>query len=185
MIATLIAIALTIAFFGWYLLAFNSLIAGRNRVDFAWSNVEVELTRRLDLIGNLVETVKGYATHEKATLENVIAARNAAAHIKGPEDASASQGGIAKAVASLFAVVEAYPQLKADENFRRLHAELVVTEDRIAERRGGYNAAVNEYRNQCEAFPSNIVAGLHDFPAKSFFDVPDDDVRTAPRVALT
>lgn len=184
MIATFIAVALTIAFFGWYLAAFNRLIGGRNRVDFSWSNVEVELTRRLDLIGNLVETVKGYAAHEKKTLESVIGARNAASKIKGPEDASASQGDVAKAVASLFAVVEAYPQLKADENFQKLHAELVETEDRIAERRAGYNVTVNDYRNMCQAFPSNIVAGLHDFPPKAFFDVPDDDVRTAPKVFL-
>lgn len=184
MIATFAAVFLAIAFFGWYLFAFNSLVAGRNRVDFTWANVEVELTRRLDLIGNLVETVKGYAAHEKKTLESVIAARNAASKIKGPEDAAASQCDVAKAVASLFAVVEAYPQLKADENFRKLHAELVETEDRIAERRGGYNAAVNEYRNMCEAFPSNIVAGLHEFPPKAFFDVPDDDVRTAPKVSI-
>lgn len=175
---------LALIFFGWYAGTYNGLVGARNGAEQSWANVEVELKRRLDLIGNLVETVKGYATHERETLEKVIAARGqgASAQGSGPAAANAAEGAITNALRGLLAVVENYPQLKADANFRELQSQLTETEDRIATRRNAYNGTANIYKNLCQQFPSVIVANLHAFQPMPFFDVPDELVAEAPKV---
>jgi LemA protein len=178
-------VVLAVIFFAWYAGTYNSLISARNATDQSWSNVEVDLTRRLDLIGNLVETVKGYAKHERETLEKVIAARGAAASASGPAAVSQAEGQITQALRGLLAVAEAYPELKADANFRALQEQLTQTEDRIAAVRSGYNSVARQYRDRCQSFPSMIVAGLHNFEPKPFFDVPDELVARAPQVSFS
>lgn len=185
MMATIMVIGISALFFFWYASTFNGLIASRNAAEQSWSNVEVDLTRRLDLIGNLVETVKGYAKHESETLEKVIAARGQGAAAVGPAGASATEGAITSAVRGLLAVAEQYPNLKADANFRELQGQLTETENRIADRRNMYNQTANAYKNLCEKFPSVFIASMHGFQPKPFFDVPDELVARAPQVQFT
>src|SRR5262249_17125978 len=125
------------------------------------------------------------AKHERETLEKVIAARGAAASASGPVAASAAEGPITQALRGLFAVAEAYPELKADANFRSLQEQVTETENRIAAVRNGYNAVGKGYRDRCQSFPSVVVARLHDFAPKPFFDVPDEQVARAPRVSFS
>jgi LemA protein len=182
MIFTLGVLAAGAAAVLWYVSAYNGLIGGRNAVDQAWSNVEVELKRRLDLIGNLVETVKGYATHEKQIFEDV--ARLRSGRLSNAEEANAAERATTQVLGRLLAVAEAYPELKADGQFRELQQQLAGTEDRIAERRQAYNATVNYYNNLCQSVPSNIPAGLHGFALKTFFDAPPE-AEQAPRVSFS
>lgn len=161
---------------------YNSLVALRNHIPEAWSNVDTELQRRYELIPNLVETVKGYAKHERETLEWVIELRNQCAADRGSVSHQAgSEKQLVAGVQKLLAVAEAYPELKADQNFLQLQKELVNTEDRIQAARRFYNGNVRDYRNKCEAFPSNLVAGMFRFQPHDFFDV-DPAVREAPSV---
>lgn len=183
MVATTLVLIFGAVYFIWYWVAFNSLIAAKNATEQSWSNIEVDLARRLDLIGNLVEVVKGYAGHEKSTFERVVAARGAAGS-HDPAGAARGQSEMTRAATSLFAIAEAYPDLKADANFRALHEELVETENRIAERRNVYNQTVTLFKNLCEIFPSVVVAKVHNFKPQGFFDIPDDLVRSAPTVSL-
>lgn len=173
---------LILIFYGFN--TYNQFISSRNATELAWSNVEVELKRRLDLIGNLVETVKGYAAHEKKTLENVIAARSLASTSTGPTGASASEGIITQSLKSLFALAEAYPDLKANTNFLDLQKQLVETESRIAERRLAYNQTAKIYRDLCQSFPSLIIASIFSFQPLPFFDVPDELVKNSPEVSF-
>ncbi|MBT8041538.1 MAG: LemA family protein [Pontiella sp.] len=163
---------------------YNTLVALRNHISESWSNVDTELKRRYELIPNLVETVKGYAKHERETLERVVELRNTCMadtgsvhHQEGTEKQLV--GGVQK----LLALAEAYPDLKADQNFMQLQQELVNTEDRIQAARRFYNGNVRDYRNKCEAFPSNLIAGMFNFKPHDFFDV-DPAVRDAPEVKL-
>ncbi|MCC6952564.1 MAG: LemA family protein [Deltaproteobacteria bacterium] len=168
-------------------IAYNSLIAKRNDVDNAWSQIDVQLKRRHDLIPNLVETVKGYATHEKSALEAVIRARQGAGNGSG-------QGAAAQAIAEnqltatlgrLFALQEAYPDLKANENFRDLQEELSSTENRIGFARQHYNDSVGVYRTTKESFPTNFIANMFTFPDRSFFQLSDQEkiaAQTPPSV---
>jgi LemA protein len=163
---------------------YNTLVALRNHITESWSDVDTELKRRYDLIPNLVETVKGYAAHERETLERVIELRNACMADQGSVGHQAgTETQLVGAVGKLLAVAEAYPQLKADQNFLQLQKELVNTEDRIQAARRFYNGNVRDYKNKCEAFPSNLVAGMFNFQPRDFFDV-DPAVRTAPAVKL-
>lgn len=169
----------------WYLLTFNLLVQSRNAVDQAWSNIEVELKRRFDLIQNLVETVKGYAKHESDTFRRVTELRNQSRPFGDAAAANSNQPDLTKAIAQVMILAESYPQLRADKGFLDLQTQLSDTENRIAQRRHAYNQTVNLYQNRCQFVPSNVVAGLHRFPERAFFDAPDELAAAPPRVKLT
>jgi len=182
-IYALIGLAVLVVVVGlWLAATYNRLVALRNNVEGAWADIDVQLTRRHDLIPNLVETVKGYAAHERETLEAVIQARNTAVGASSPGTQAAAEGALTGALRQLFAVAEAYPDLKADQNFRELQAELSATEDRIATSRNRYNAAVQTYDTARETFPTNIVVGLFNFPPREYFEVDDPDGRGPVKV---
>lgn len=172
-----ILVALPLVF---VLVQYNKLIGLRNYVRESWSGIDTELKRRYDLIPNLVATVKGYAQHEAETLERITALRNQCAANSGriSEQARDEQLLVA-ALQGLFALVEDYPDLKANENYLQLQRELVNTEDRIQAARRFFNGNVRDYRNQCQQFPSNIVAGMFGFELESYFEV-DPSVREVP-----
>jgi LemA protein len=161
---------------------YNRLVQLRNRVDNAWAQIEVQLKRRHDLIPNLVETVKGYAAHERETFENVTQARAAAVAAQGPQEQSQAEGLLGQALGRLFAVAEAYPELQADENFRQLQTELGETENRIAVSRQVYNDTVLSYNNAIQTVPGVVLAGPFGFAKREFFEVEDGAEREAPRV---
>ena len=167
----------------WYLLTYNSLVAARNAVDQAWSHIEVELTRRFDLIANLVEVAKGYAKHERETFAQVASLRTQARLFDNAEAANQVQPELARTIGQIMALAENYPQLRADQSFLSLQRELSETENRIAERRHAYNQTVNLYANRCHTVPSNVVAEAHRFAPKAFFDAPDEHVQL-PKVDL-
>jgi LemA protein len=150
--------------------AYNRMVTEREAVDKAWAQVENVLQRRADLIPNLVETVKGYAAHEKEVFESVAAARARLAGATTPEEATAANAGMTSALGRLLAIAENYPQLKANENFIRLQDELAGTENRIATERMRYNEAVRSYNTLIKRFPGNIVAGLFTFGEKDYFE---------------
>jgi LemA protein len=162
---------------------YNRLVTLRNRVENAWSQVDVQLRRRYDLIPNLVETVKGYAAHERETFEAVTEARARAQAAQGPADQSAAEGILGQALGRLFAVAEAYPELQADENFRQLQDELAQTENRIAVSRQVYNDTVLTYNTAIQTVPGLLVAGPFGFGKKEFFEL-EGEAREAPRVAF-
>ena len=175
----LIAVVVVIAF--WLVTAYNGLIGARNRVDNSWSQVDVQLKRRYDLIPNVVETVKGYATHEQETFERVIQARNAAQTARGPAEQAEAENFLTGALRQLFALAESYPELRATENFQQLQAELSETENRIAVSRQIYNDTVLTFNNKVQQVPTNIVAGMFGFEAREFFDA-GDEAEEAPVV---
>ncbi len=161
---------------------YNTLVALRNHIAEAWSNIDTELKRRYDLIPNLVETVKGYAKHERETLEQVIELRNQCAADHGSVGhQEGTERQLVGAVQKLLAVAEAYPDLKASKNFLELQHELVNTEDRIQAARRFYNGNVRDMRNKCESFPSSMIAAMFNFEANDFFNV-DPAIREAPVV---
>jgi LemA protein len=163
--------------------SYNSLVAKRNRVDTSWSHVEVQLQRRYDLIPNLVETVKGYATHESGTFERVVAARAAGQSASGPAEQSQADNLLTGALRQLFAVAEDYPELRASENFSSLQDDLSDTENKIAVSRQIYNDTVLTYNNAVQQLPTNIVASVTGFTAREFYDAPDA-ADTAPEVSF-
>lgn len=171
----------------WVLMAYNGLVRLRNQVKNAWSQIDVQLKRRYDLIPNLVETVKGYAGHEKETLENVTKWRNQAAGAasKGNvgEQIQAEQG-LAGALGRLMVVVEAYPDLKANQNFLALQEELTSTENKIGFARQAYNDEVMMYNTKIQQIPTNIVAGIGGFREEPFFELEDEAQREAPKVSF-
>jgi len=164
-------------------LFYNRLVTLRNRVENAWAQVDVQLKRRYDLIPNLVETVKGYAAHERETFEAVTAARTRAQAAQGPAEQGAAEGILGQALGRLFAVAEAYPELQADENFRQLQDELAQTENRIAVSRQVYNDTVLTYNTAIQTVPGVFFAGPFALSKKDFFEV-EDQAREAPRVAF-
>jgi LemA protein len=164
---------------------YNRLVRLRNRVDNAWAQIEVQLKRRWDLIPNLVETVKGYAAHERETFENVTQARAAAQQAQTPADSAQAEGLLGQALGRLFAVAEDYPELQADENFRQLQDELAETENRIAVSRQVYNDTVLTYNNAIQTVPAVFFAGFFGFTKREFFDVEDDAQREPPQVSFT
>ena len=149
---------------------YNRLVALRNRTEAAWSQIDVQLKRRYDLIPNLVETVKGYAAHERETLEAVIAARRQAVDARGVEEQAQAENFLTQTLRQLFALSEAYPDLKANQNFLALQEELTATESRIAYARQFYNESVLAYDNARETFPTNLVAGAFNFEARPYFE---------------
>ena len=154
---------------------YNSLVTLRNRVKDQWSQIEVQLKRRADLIPNLVETVKGYASHEKETLDAVISARNKAVSATTPEAEMEANGELSQALGRLLAITEAYPDLKANTNFMDLQNQLKETEDKISYSRQFYNDTVLTYQNKIEKFPSNIIAGMFGFKPYKFFEAEEQD----------
>lgn len=163
--------------------SYNRFVSQRNLVQESWRQVDVELKRRHDLIPNLVETVKGYASHEREVFEAVTRARaTAAAPGSSPGEQGRQEGILGQALGRLFAVAEAYPELKASVNFLELQRELTETEDRIAAGRRFYNANVRALNTRVESFPSNIVASVFSFSKEEYFEVEDEAVRSAPTV---
>tara|TARA_B100000949_G_scaffold136695_1_gene120313 strand:- start:1026 stop:1589 length:564 start_codon:yes stop_codon:yes gene_type:complete len=175
MIAVWIALGVValIGIFIW--VTYNSLVTLRIRVDEAWSDINVQLKRRLDLIPNLVETVKGYAKHESGVFEKVTEARAAVMGAKGVKDTAAAENQFEGALKSLFAVAEAYPDLKANENFKELQNELVDTEDKIQASRRFYNSGVTGLNTKIQTFPANVVAAMFKFTNREFFDVDETE----------
>lgn len=166
----------------WAIGIYNTLARGRVGVQGAWADIDVQLKRRHDLIPNLVETVKGYAKHEREALEAVIAARARAVSAGPIDEKIAAEGGLSAALGRLMAVAEAYPDLKANTNFLQLQGELTSTENIIGGARNGYNNAAGGYNQTLVQFPTNIVAGLFGFKAMPFFEVTDAAERNAPQV---
>jgi LemA protein len=153
-----------------FILSYNGLVRLRNRIDNAWSQIDVQLKRRYDLIPNLVETVKGYAAHERQTLESVTQARANAINAQGPQQQAEAENVLSGALKSLFAVAEAYPDLKANQNFLSLQEELTSTEDRVAYARQFYNDSVLSYNNKLQTFPRNVIAGMFNFEKREYFE---------------
>jgi LemA protein len=153
-----------------FILSYNGLVRLRNRIDNAWSQIDVQLKRRYDLIPNLVETVKGYAAHERQTLESVTQARANAINAQGPAQQAEAENVLSGALKSLFAVAEAYPDLKANQNFLSLQEELTSTEDRVAYARQFYNDSVLSYNNKLQTFPRNVIAGMFNFEKREYFE---------------
>jgi LemA protein len=166
-----------------FIVSYNRLVRFRNRIDAAWSQIGVQLERRHDLIPNLIETVKGYAAHEKSTLEGVVQARNAAIQAKseGPEQQAQAENVLTGALRSLFALSEAYPDLKANQNFLSLQEELTSTEDRISYSRQFYNDEVLKYDNKLETIPSKFIAGMFNFTPREYFKA-EEGATEVPRV---
>jgi len=160
---------------------YNSLVVKRNRVRNGWHQIDVQLKRRIDLIPNLVETVKGYAAHEKAIFERIAEARSLAINAKGPAEAAQANNMLSDTLKTLFAVVENYPNLKANENFLKLQEELSGTENKIAFARQFYNDVVMDYNNATQMFPSNVFANMFNFKQAEFYTVPEAE-REAPKV---
>lgn len=157
----------------WLIFAFNGLVRKKNRVAEAWSDIEVQLKRRYDLIPNLIETVKGYAAHEKTVLEDVTKARVAAMGAADPKAKLEANNQLSNTLKSLFAVAENYPNLKANENFAKLQDELTDTEDKIQAARRFSNANVRDFNTAIEVFPTNLIAGAFHFMKQDLFDVDD------------
>ena len=153
-----------------FIVIYNSLVRLRNRIDNAWSQIDVQLKRRYDLIPNLVESVKGYAAHEKGTFEAVTQARAAALNAQGPAEQAQAENMLSGALKSMFAVAEAYPDLKANQNFLNLQEELTSTEDRIAYSRQFYNDSVLSYNNKIQTLPSSMIAGMFNFEKREYFE---------------
>jgi LemA protein len=182
--ATLIVIAVVVVLLLVVsVLMYNGLVRRRNQVDNAWSQIDVQLKRRYDLIPNLVETVKGYASHERETLDAVITARNAGINASGPAEQAQAENAITGALKSLFALSEAYPDLKANQNFAQLQEELTGTEGRIAYARQFYNDTVYRYNTKIQSFPSNVLANAFKFSEREYFQA-DDESRGPTQVSF-
>ena len=194
-IGTLIVLAVLVAIVAMGIGIYNNLVAGRNRFKNAFAQIDVQLKRRYDLIPNLVETAKGYMKHERETLEAVIQARNQAvsagkAAAQNPADAGAmagllgAEGMLTGALGRLFALAEAYPDLKANQNMMQLTEELTSTENKISFARQAYNDAVTVYNTKRETFPSNMVANMFNFSAATLFEIEDAAQKEAPKVTF-
>ena len=183
LIPVLIIVAL-VAIIGIYLWAtYNSLVTLKVRVDEAWSDITVQMKRRADLIPNLIETVKGYAAHERSVFENVTKARAESLNAQGPAEAAAAENHMQTALRSIFAVAEAYPQLQASQNYLQLQGELVDTEDKIQASRRFYNGGVRELNTKIQVFPNNLIARNLGFTQRDFFEVSDSAaIAEPPRV---
>lgn len=185
LIVMIVLVVLSVILGLWAAGVYNGLVRLRNLVQEAWRQIDVELKRRHDLIPNLVETVKGYASHERETLDALVAARAAAVTPNGGMQQQAEQeGALSAALGRLFAVAEAYPNLKADHNFLALATELTETEDRVAAGRRFYNANVRELNTRVESFPSNLFAGVFHFARADYFEIADAAQRAVPQVSF-
>ena len=196
MISFLIFLAIIAAIVFWAIGIYNRLINERNRVKNAFAQIDVQLTRRYDLIPNLIEAVKGYMKHERETLENVIKARNAAAssldvaksdpaNAQAIKELGASEGALTAALGRLFALSEAYPDLKANQNMMQFQEELTSTENKVAFARQAFNDSVLSYNNSAQNFPNNILAGMFGFQLASFLEIEGEEKRDVPEVSFT
>jgi len=163
---------------------YNSLVSLRNQVANAWSQIDVQLKRRHDLIPNLIETAKGYMQHERGTLEAVTNARSQAMGAKGVAESAKAEGVLGKALSKFLLTVEAYPDLKANQNFLSLQEELSSTENKIAFSRQAYNDQVLFYNNKIQMFPSNVVAGMFSFAKRDYFEIEDAGEKAVPKVSF-
>ncbi len=180
-VGIIVAVVVIIGIYLWT--TYNGLVTLNVRVDEAWSDITVQLKRRADLIPNLVDSVKGYASHESKVFEDVTKARAATISAQGPAEASQAENMMQDALKSIFAVAEAYPQLQASQNFLQLQGELVDTEDKIQSARRFYNGGVRELNTRIQLFPNNIFAGNLGFDERDFFEVENPDaIAEAPRV---
>jgi LemA protein len=172
LVAVIVILVIVVLAILFAVVMFNGLVRRRNRVDQAWSQIGVQLERRHDLIPNLVETVKGYASHERGTLEAVVQARNNAvqAQQSGPAQQAQAENVLSGALRQLFALSEAYPDLKANQNFLNLQEELTSTEDRISYARQFYNDSVQKYNTKIQTFPTVVIAGMFNFQKREFFE---------------
>jgi len=164
---------------------YNGLVSLKVQCDNAWSDIDVQLKRRYDLIPNLVETVKGYAGHEKGTLEGVVAARNQAMTAQGPAAKGEAEGVLTSALRQVFALAEAYPQLRAVESFTQLQNTLNQIEDSVQNARRYYNAVVRDFNTKIAVFPSNIIAGMFNFKPREFFEINTPAEREVPKVSFS
>jgi len=181
MIIEIIILIIVLILVIYIIYQYNGLVQLRNRVKNAWSQIDVQLKRRADLIPNLVETVKGYAKHEKTVFENVTKARSSLMSAKTVQENAEANNMLTDSLKSLFAVAENYPELKASENFRQLQAQLSETEDKIAYSRQFYNDTVLMFNNKVQMFPSNILASLFHFTEAEYFEIAESD-RAVPEV---
>ena len=181
--ALLVAVGVLVLIGLFVIVLYNRLVGIRNQVANAWKQIDVQLKRRHDLIPNLVEVVKDYMSYEQETLQQVIKARNSAIQAASPAEAIAAEGVLSGALGKLLAVVEAYPDLKANQNVARLMEELSATENKIAFARQFYNDSVNSLNNSVQSFPSNIIAGMFGFTTGTYFEVPEAET-AAPKVDL-
>jgi len=181
---TLIVILVIVVGLGLFVVSvYNGLVRARNEVKNAWSSIDVQLKRRHDLIPNLIETVKGYAAHERGTLDAVVKARQQAVSFTGSvEERGKVENMLTQSLRSLFAVAEAYPDLKANQNFLKLQEELSGTENKIGFARQYYNDATMRYKNRIEMFPSNVIAGMFNFQPEPFFQLEESGERAVPQV---
>jgi len=173
MIAVWIVLAILVLLVLYVIVSYNSLVRVRNRTDDSWSQIDVQLRRRYDLIPNLVETVKGYATHERQTFEAVTQARTQGMNAQGVAEQAQAENMLTGALKSLFAVAEAYPELKANQNFLALQEELTATEGRISYARQFYNDTVLKLNTKVQAFPTNVLAGIFGFKTREYFEADD------------
>lgn len=178
----LILLAIVIVLALWLVAVFNGLIRLRNRVQEAWSDIDVQLKRRYDLIPNLINSVKGYAKHESGVFENVTKARSQAMQAGTPAEHAQAENMLTGALKSLFAVSENYPELRASENFMHLQQELTDTENKIQSSRRFYNGQVRDFNTKIEVFPNNFVAGILGFTKQEFFEIANDSERETPKV---
>ncbi len=185
MTAVWIAIGVVVLIALYFILTRNSIIGSRNRVDEAWSGIDVQLKRRHDLVPNLVESVKGYAQHEQATFQKVTDARADAMRASGPREAGAAEGMLTAALGDLRAIAENYPDLRATENFQQLSRNLSELEDEIQASRRIYNSNVQSYNTKIQVFPNSIVAGTGGFTAREFFEILEAAEREAPEVQFS
>ncbi len=179
-----ILLAVIVVVAAWLIFTYNGLVTLKNRVDEAWSDIDVQLKRRYDLIPNLVATVKGYATHEAGTLEKVISARSNAMAAQGPHDKAVAENMLTNTLKSIFALSEAYPDLKANQNFLKLQDELSDTENKVQASRRFYNGNVRDFNTKLQVFPTNMIAGVLGFVKREFFEVDSKEEREAPQVAF-
>ena len=180
LILIIVIVIIVIAIIGVIAL-YNGLVQARNKVKNAWAQIDVQLNRRADLIPNLVETVKGYAGHEKTVFEDVTAARAGLMNANGVKEINEANNQLSSTLKTLFAVAENYPELKANENFKELQSQLAESEDKIAYSRQFYNDTVLMYNNKCQTFPSSIIAGLFNFNEADFFEAAGE-ARSVPKV---
>jgi LemA protein len=180
----LILVGLIVIVLLWIAGSYNSLVRLRNQLENAWAQIDVQLKRRHDLIPNLVETVKGYAKHERETFERVTQARNMAINAKSVGERAEAENVLTGALKSLFAVAEAYPELKANQNFMQLQEELASTENKVAFSRQFYNDSVMTYNTRIEVFPINLIATMFNFGRREFFEVKAEAEREAPKVSF-
>ena len=181
-IFTWIIVIIIVVIIGWLIGVYNGLIKLKNRTDEAWSDIDVQLKRRYDLIPNLVETVKGYAAHEKTAFENVTEARSRAMGAKSVKEQAEAENALAGTLKTLFAVAEAYPDLKANQNFLELQRELTDTEDKIQASRRFYNGNVRDFNIKIQTFPNNMVAQMLGFKQREFFETEEVAAREPVKV---